>query len=153
MDGMPYQLSSTPQYKQSSSDSATTENHQERIDQQSDGEGSISAVDHMAIFNQRIGFYGWIGAIKWSYEIFWNAALVTWVDTAVDGIDERCFTAMDAIEIFKSIQAAAILQSWTKDIYDGSNQEYNDTIISVTLYVIHPYPIHFAMLSFILFTR
>ncbi|CDH56457.1 predicted protein [Lichtheimia corymbifera JMRC:FSU:9682] len=85
-------------------------------------------------------------AIKCSDEISWNVALVTWrvfrrnhhVDTVEDddGLDglylvERCFTAMDVIGTLKSMHAAAILQSWMKDIYDGSNQEYNGTVIPV----------------------
>ncbi|CDH49725.1 predicted protein [Lichtheimia corymbifera JMRC:FSU:9682] len=68
------------------------------MDQQQDGKGCISASDHMARFNQRIGFDGWMQSSAVMRNIPWNVALVTWrvvgmnnhVDTAEDdaGLDD-----------------------------------------------------------------
>ncbi|KAJ8663887.1 hypothetical protein O0I10_000162 [Lichtheimia ornata] len=59
-------------------------------------------------------------------------------DDELDGIDkmaytfdEWCFAAMDGIGVLKSYYAATDLGSWTNEVYDGSNQECNDTIIPV----------------------
>ncbi|CDH55577.1 predicted protein [Lichtheimia corymbifera JMRC:FSU:9682] len=45
-------------------------------------------------------------------------------DNGSDGIDKGCRTAMDDMGALDSMHAAAILQSWMKDVYDGSNQEF-----------------------------
>lgn len=46
---------------------------------------------------------------------------------------------MDDVGVLDAMHAAAIFQSWMKDGYDGSYQEYNDTIIPIALYVIRPF--------------
>ncbi|CDH60316.1 predicted protein [Lichtheimia corymbifera JMRC:FSU:9682] len=108
-----------------------------------------TSSDHMALLNQHIGYDGGIQS-----SAVMRIVVITWrvvsrnngschVDTAEDDdgpvwIDEMyyilpkgAFTALDAIGILKSMRAAAILQSWMKDAYDGSNQEYNDTVFPV----------------------
>ncbi|CDH60289.1 predicted protein [Lichtheimia corymbifera JMRC:FSU:9682] len=93
--------------------------------------GFAAAAAEQYEFTQEAG----VDAIKYSDERSWNVALVTWlvvgrndhVDTAEDddglaGIDEGCSTTMDDIGVLDTMQAAAILQSWIKDDYGGSNQ-------------------------------
>ncbi|CDH54781.1 predicted protein [Lichtheimia corymbifera JMRC:FSU:9682] len=112
-----------------------------------DGEGSISA----AIFNQHIGSDGWM----YSSAVMRHPGMLLWLlgasvvrrndhvdkaedDDGLDGIDEMDdILAKGALQpwmllgIFKSMYAAAMSQSWMKDVYGGSNLEYSGTVIPV----------------------
>ncbi|KAJ8657683.1 hypothetical protein O0I10_006498 [Lichtheimia ornata] len=84
-------------------------------------------------------------AIKCNDEKSWKATLITCrvvsrndgshhVDTAKEDGFDKCFTAMDHIGILEPMHAAAISQSWMKDVYDDSEQEYNGIMIPVDGY-------------------
>ncbi|KAJ8660805.1 hypothetical protein O0I10_003448 [Lichtheimia ornata] len=105
------------------------------------GWDAISAIKRYKIM-QEIGRDSWMGKgrdissdqmMDLSTNLQW-----LWVDgkdeshhvDTVEDDDGRCFTAVGDIGMLKALHAAAILKSWMKDVYDGSNQEYNDTIQS-----------------------
>ncbi|CDH49003.1 predicted protein [Lichtheimia corymbifera JMRC:FSU:9682] len=79
----------------------------------------------------------YLGMLLWFFGAS-SAGTTTWIRLRMIMDWMGCFTAMDVIGTLKSMHAAAILQSWMKDVDDLSNQEYNGTVTPVILYVIHP---------------
>ncbi|CDH60714.1 predicted protein [Lichtheimia corymbifera JMRC:FSU:9682] len=99
--------------------------------------------DHMALPYWTCHGYGWMDAVKCRDARSWNVALVTCrvvsmydgsyylVTAGDDDGDERAYISLDDIGVLDSMHAAAIFQLRTKDVYGGSNEEYNDTSIPV----------------------
>ncbi|KAJ8664011.1 hypothetical protein O0I10_000289 [Lichtheimia ornata] len=108
---IPYQPSITPQYKQSSAGGGG----RARVRPTAGWKRKHTAIT-VAHFNQQLD-------LQW-----------LWMERCNQVQKNVCYhvdTAVDGFGVLKSYYAATDLGSWTKDVYDGSNQEYNGTIIPV----------------------